>query len=237
MHSLNVLVCPIVVALSMPAFSATAAPGQISSTSCPDPVSPLSQVHTQVDRESPKPMTEDTSVARLDVASAYAAQQGGENGANWCVRYEVINNGPDAVPLFYWDLPGMKINEYKPSDGPQSVILTLSPGPDPVKKDTVLNGFKAQSIDTKAYQSAEGTVKKSMITLVASTNNAGRPSNEPLVLENGGRLPEVGSEFTGAGAQIGATSVVTCENDFTISRSKSEYMMANQFNRSLHLLR
>lgn len=223
MRARTTTACVIVIMLVGPRVSATAAPWQTSSsTSCPEPSSPLSQIQVNVDREVPSPMTEDNKVAHLEVASAYAAQKAG-NGVNWCVRYEVTNNGPDAVPLFYWRLMGQKlsnIDELTPSDGLQSVLLTLTPGRDPVVKETVLNGFKWQSINTKAYQSAETPIKRSLITLVASGNGTGSPSSsstnsfgQTFALEKDGRLPEVGGEFTGAGADIGAVSTVTRDND------------------------
>lgn len=223
--------CVIGVLLAAPATSATApALWQISSpTSCPEPAAPLSQVQTNVDREIPKPMTENTSKAQLEVASAYAPQKAG-NGANWCVRYEVTNDGADAVPLFNWPLSTLKFEDLKPSYGPQSNVLTLQPGPDPVLKDTVLYGFKSQAVKTKAFQSAEALIKPSLITLVASNDNIGGGSSStadafPTLKKNGDRLPEVGGEFTGGGADVGATSVVTRDNDqyhFTIQMGRND---------------
>lgn len=166
-------------------------------------------------------MTEDNRVAHLEVASAYAPQKAG-NGTNWCVGYEVTNNGPDGIPLFYWRVSGQKImtfSELKAGVGPSDVVVTLKPGPDPILKDTVLNGFKSQSITTKVFQSAKASVKPPLITLVASNGPANEPSpsttsaNKTLVLEKGSRLPDVGGEFTGAGSDIGATSIVTREGD------------------------
>jgi hypothetical protein len=178
-------------------------------------------------------MVEDTNKAQLEVASAYAAQRAG-NGANWCIRYEVANKGPDAVPLLNWPLAGLKFEDLTIADGPQSNVLTLQPGFAPTVKDTVPYGFKSQTIRTKAFQSADVSTKPSLITLVASNDDAGSGSssslhraNQTFALEKGERLPEVGGEFNGAGADIGITSAVTRDNDvyhftFQLGRNDSK---------------
>lgn len=152
-----------------PAMSATSTPLLISSTICPKPTSPLSSYEdpAHVDPESPKPMTEDTKVASLEVSSAFAAQRGG-NGVNWCVLYEVKNNGPDTIPHFYWHLMAEKFQQLSPNDGLLSFKITLPPGYEPTVKPTQISGFKGQSIDTRAYQQAsQAPAGRSLITLLS----------------------------------------------------------------------
>jgi hypothetical protein len=77
MRSHQIILCVAAAALVTPAMSATSTPFLISSTICPKPTSPLSLYEdpAHVDPESPKPMTEDTKVANLEVSSAFAAQR------------------------------------------------------------------------------------------------------------------------------------------------------------------
>jgi hypothetical protein len=189
---------------------------------CREPVLPLSQTQatsTKLDREQPKPMTEDMSVARLEVASAYAPQMEG-NGVNWCMAYEVTNKGPNAIPLFNWPLPGLKFEDLNPGDGPQGYVLTAPPGPEPLIKDTDLYGFKAQGIKSRAFQAAEASIGPPLITLVASdgvvrdgTSSDAMVRRQAFELENGSRLPALGGRFTGSGAAIEAVSTVSRDHD------------------------
>jgi hypothetical protein len=229
MRACSTVSCLITIVLTSPGMSAAAPAWQLSS--CPQPTSPLSQVQTNVDREIPKPMIEDTSKAQLEFASAFAAQTTG-GIANWCVRYEIANQGPNSVPLLNWPLVGLKFEELTTADGLQSTLLTLPPSLVPALKDTFLYGFKAQAIKTKAFQSAQAQSNPSLITLVASNEDDSASSGvndfkQTFALERGDRLPEVGGTFNGAGTDVGAVSIVSRDNDvyhfaFQIGRNSSK---------------
>ena len=109
--------------------SAQAAPWQITSDPCPDPKAPLGQVQNNVDRERPKPVTEDGASAQLQIASAYALSQPDGAGANWCMGYEVANDGPDPVPLLDWPLAGIKLTyDLPPNRIPRDYVDTYPYG-------------------------------------------------------------------------------------------------------------
>lgn len=205
--------------------SAQAAPWQITSTSCPEPAMPLSKVLTNVDRQIPKAVTEDGASAQLEIASAYAPQTAAA-GAPWCMRYEVTNDGPDAVPLLLWPLTGLKMtNDLPPDRSPQSNVLTLPPGPSPTVKDTVLYAFKAETIKTQAFQAAAIPLRAALLRLVAVSDDRDQPPGATafrttvFTMDDRSSLPAVGGEFTGSGADVGATSTIARDGDsyqFTI---------------------
>jgi hypothetical protein len=187
---------------------------------CPDPKSPLSQVTNDVDREVPKPMTEDNATAQLKVASAFVPQPGAVGG-HWCVRYEVINDGPAPVPLLDWPDAGLKIRDDLPPDHmPQGYTLTLGSMDPPTLKPTEIYGFKGQTIRTRAFQVSATTPRASLLRLVATPEEivksavllSGMGGLKPiLIMDDQSSQPEVGGEFTGAGADVGVKSIVSSD--------------------------
>jgi hypothetical protein len=109
----------------------------------------------------------------------------------------------------------MDIETVKPADR-QSLITTLPPGNAPVIKDTKLYAFRSQTIPSRAYQSAAAPKPGAMaLVLIADTSSTDRLISAPpiTVLQMGERtsLPDVGAEFSGSGADVGAVSTVTRE--------------------------
>ncbi len=203
---------PILVFGAMAPPAAAGTPWQLTSAACPQPATPLSLVKDHKDPETAT-VSELGQTAQLDIASAYAPQANAVGGS-WCARYEITNNGPDTVPVIWWPLAGLEVKPSEPRSppSPDSTITTLPPGRPPIVKNTDVYAFRSQTVHTSAYQSAAAE-QPARVFLAASSTGADLPdtSGQPIVITMGDRrsLPQIGAEFTGGRADVGATSTVT----------------------------
>ncbi|TBD80712.1 hypothetical protein [Rhizobium ruizarguesonis] len=74
------------------------------------------------------------------------------NTAEFCLRYEIENLGPNSIQNFYWGLPGIRIKELRPGlSDRQSRSKTIRSTKDPEVLPTTINAFANESATPKVW--------------------------------------------------------------------------------------
>ncbi len=179
----------------------------------------------------------------VEIYSGFAPQLPNVASSNYCIRYEVENKAKEPVEKFYWPMVGWSIERleaYKSTTGRgdrdavlsatgrQSVVRTSPPGTPPAIKETELFAFLSSAEKSFAFQKdALGALFRKKYADASKPSMLAQVSPPRLNVDQIKDFPWIGSEYSGSGAEVTATSSGSSDGkmvqiEIGISRSDSK---------------
>lgn len=138
----------------------------------------------------------------VDLFSGYARRS--DATIDYCLRYEAINKGSNAVERFYWPLASnLEIKSLAPR-ARSSILVTAKSENPPGIAQTKVYAFAREQVSSRAYK-ADGQ----QVDASAAPPGRSAPAQdwiERLALKESAKFPEIGTQYSDGSVEVTASS-------------------------------